>query len=143
VAFSVYGDILPANRYLLAYHAQKSHAAKRGIEFLLTFKEWCDFWGDDVDRRGSGKDDLQMQRFADTGPYQVGNIKKGTPKENMVTAGRMKRKRASEAAHKELQAALDRAMYGADDPDPDDDVDEEIHKLGFRSSYSERYFYKL
>lgn len=131
------------NRYLRAYRAQKYGAAQRGIEFKLSFKEWCDFWGDDVDRRGNGPNDLQMQRFADTGPYEIGNIRKGTPRENMKTAGHMKRKRASENAHKELQSALDRAMFENHGPEVDDDGHEDgMPHLGMRSSFEERFSFR-
>jgi hypothetical protein len=133
---------LSINRYLRAYRAQRDNAKRRGIEFHLTFKEWCDFWGEDVDRRGNGPNDLQMQRFADTGPYAVGNIRKGTPKQNSVTASHMRRKRACDKAHMELQSALDRALYENHAPEPDEYVDEELYKLGYGSSYSQRFSYR-
>jgi hypothetical protein len=135
---------LSINRYLRAYRAQKDGAAHRGIAFELTFKEWCDFWGNDVDRRGNGPDDLQMQRFADTGPYAIGNIRKGTPKQNMITAGHMKRKRASERAHVELQAALDRAMFENHEPEEELDLEDDgFPNLGLRSSLQDRYNFRL
>jgi len=64
------------------YTSQKGHAKHRGIEFNLTFEEWMDWWGDDFDKRGRGKDDLVMARIGDTGPYELGNIKKITFSEN-------------------------------------------------------------
>lgn len=131
---------LDINKYRVAFQTQKSHAATRGIGFHLTFKEWCDFWGGDIDRRGSGEFDLQMQRHADTGPYAIGNIRKGTPKQNNVTRGRMDRKRSCDAAANELQIALDAMMN--DDSLLDHDSDgREAHygSLGLKSSYRHRY----
>ena len=74
------------NKYFKAYQSQKSGATARGIEWKLTFREWRDWWGDDIDKRGRGANQLQMQRFNDSGPYAIGNITKGTPKQNAATA---------------------------------------------------------
>jgi len=74
------------NKYFKSYQAQKSGAIRRGIEWKLTFREWRDWWGDDIDKRGRGANQLQMQRFNDTGPYALGNIVKGTPAQNAATA---------------------------------------------------------
>lgn len=102
-----------------AYRAQKRNAKTRGIEFLLTFEEWLEWWGDDLDKRGVGPNDLQMQRPADTGPYALGNIRKGTPKTNAVTMGRMERLRHTEQAGKERIAVQDAMMFAHSAPDPD------------------------
>lgn len=67
------------------YAQQKRGAGQRGIEFKLTFEQWLEWWGEDLDRRGSGKESLQMQRFHDKGAYELGNIKKGYPRENSRT----------------------------------------------------------
>lgn len=58
----------------------------RRIEWELTFEQWVEWWGDDIELRGQGSDNLQMQRINDTGPYALGNIVKGTPKQNTATA---------------------------------------------------------
>ena len=65
-----------------AYRNQKSNAKRRGVEFLLTFEEWRDWWGKDFAGRGSAKGRLVMARYGDKGPYQLGNIKKITCSEN-------------------------------------------------------------
>lgn len=111
------------NEYRIKYQTQKSNAKIRGIDFLLTFQEWCEFWGEDIERRGTGPNDLQMQRKCDTGPYAIGNISKGTPKQNAVTRENMLRKSKSEQAALELQIALD-AMMNEDSPPKPDDFDE-------------------
>jgi hypothetical protein len=130
------------NKYRRAYHNQKAHAAQRGIEFLLTFQEWCDFWGEDIERRGNGPNDLQMQRHADTGPYTIGIIRKGTPKQNAVTAWNMRRKRECEMSAEELQIALDAMMNEPDRLDHDDDGRESHYfHMGIKSSYRHRYFH--
>lgn len=65
------------------YGTQKHHAVKvRKIEWNLTFEEWFEWWGDDIHRRGKGKDDLVMARFGDVGPYSLDNIYKATFGEN-------------------------------------------------------------
>lgn len=134
------------NQYRIAYNTQKSNAARRGIVFNLTFQQWCEFWGEDIGRRGNGPNDLQMQRFADTGPYELGNIRKGTPKQNSATYQRMRAKRKSEQAALELQIALDAMMNEPSPPPHDEELTDdvkELNKLGLRSSkqlFSYRYF---
>jgi len=68
-----------------AYYSQMSHAKARGIGWEITFQEWLDWWGEDLDRRGRGKDQLSMQRIRDRGPYKLGNIEKGYPRDNAHT----------------------------------------------------------
>ena len=59
-----------------AYTNQKNNAERLGIDFLLTFEEWCDWWGDDFCDRGKNKGKLVMARYGGKGPYALGNIKK-------------------------------------------------------------------
>ncbi len=34
------------------YYAQRKNAKQRGIGWELTFQQWLDWWGEDLDRRG-------------------------------------------------------------------------------------------
>lgn len=134
------------NKYRMAYHTQKSHAAHRGIGFNLTFQQWCEFWGEDIERRGNGPDNLQMQRCADTGPYELGNIRKGTPKQNSATYQCMRAKRLTDQAAVDLQIALDAMMNEPSLPPHDEQLTDdrkELFKLGLKSSkqlFSYRYY---
>lgn len=56
------------------YGLQRNAARQRGIEFLLTFEEWLDIWGDKLSQRGKGTNRLCMSRHGDVGPYAVGNV---------------------------------------------------------------------
>ena len=94
-----------------AFCNQKNAAKRRGIGWELTFDQWLSWWGADLDNRGPSRDNLQMQRFADQGPYALGNIKKGTPRDNSKTAGKGKQNRASERKKREHQAYLDALMW--------------------------------
>lgn len=100
-----------------AYHNQKSGARARGIEFKLTFDEWLEFWGRDIEHRGKHRHQLCMQRPCDKGAYELGNIRKGTPKENGVTKGAMYQARAWDAAR---WAYLEAVEPSPDDETPDD-----------------------
>lgn len=97
---------------LQAYHSQRHNAKSRGIGWELTFKEWCDFWGEDIDRRGTRRDQLGMQRIMDSGPYRVGNIRKGHPRDNVRT-----RECAHWDAGKRIRhtVAIPRVAWGADE----------------------------
>ena len=55
----------------------------------MTFKQWLDWWGEDLDQRGRGGHELSMQRPCDSGPYALDNIRKGTPKDNGRTRAAM------------------------------------------------------
>lgn len=126
-----------------AFNAQKAGAKQRGISWGLTFKEWCDFWGDDIHRRGTGHDKLQMQRFSDLGGYEIGNIKKGYPRDNVSTANIIKANKRTDSAHKQLQEALDRAMYEPSELEDDEpEEDDGFPNLGIRTTRQARYDYR-
>ena len=98
-------------RAKLAYGYQKGGAKHRGIAWELTFDQWLEWWGSDLDRRGVGVDSLQMQRPNDSGPYAIGNIYKGTPKQNMQTKGNMQRNRSADRQKRKHQEYLDSLMW--------------------------------
>jgi hypothetical protein len=77
-----------SNPKRLAYAQQKDNASKRGIEFLFTFEQWLEFWGDDVILRGNSPDDLVMARRRDCGPYSPENCVKVSVSENSIDANR-------------------------------------------------------
>lgn len=140
--FCVYGAKLSVDRYLNAYRNQKYGAAKRGVEFLLTFKQWCDFWGADIDRRGTGPDDLQMQRIGDSGPYAIGNIKKGRPRQNAITMGLVRRTRNTAMAAEIREAELDFLMTQESGESTSDD-DDGLPCLGYASMIDRRYSFAV
>ena len=108
------------------FHSQRHGAASRGIAWQLTFQQWLDWWGDDLDRRGRGSGQLQMQRFADTGPYALGNIRKGHPLDNTRTMGRMVRKRNTAAARSESLAAAMAAPTVQREDEPEVEPEDEL-----------------
>ena len=93
----------------IAFSTQRSGAKSRGIEWKLSFEQWLAWWGSDLGQRGAHRGQLQMQRFHDKGAYELGNIKKGTPKENMKTSGNCRRSMTSLRDHARLQKMLDEA----------------------------------
>lgn len=64
------------------YHAHKSRATRRGIEFLFTFKEWKTMWDNSGKIRGRASDEYCMARYNDVGPYSVDNVSIITNREN-------------------------------------------------------------
>lgn len=84
-----------------------------------------------------------MQRYFDMGSYSLGNIVKGHPLQNSKTRWNMHRKHQTELAAAELQKRLDAVMFEESSPDLDDlGTDEEMVKLGIKSSHSLRYQYQ-
>jgi hypothetical protein len=59
-------------------------ARQRGVEFQLTFEEWCHIWlsSGHFHERGRGSHQYVMARFGDRGPYAVGNVRITTAHEN-------------------------------------------------------------
>jgi len=57
------------------YKAHKSGAAKRGIEFLLTFDEWWGLWEPHYAKMGRKKGCMCMCRTLDRGAYVIGNVR--------------------------------------------------------------------
>lgn len=127
---------------LRKFQHQQSGAQRRGIKWQLTFQQWLEWWGVDLDRRGPHYDQLGMCRFADRGPYALDNIYKGYPKDNRKTAGNMKRLRNTLQAKADLEAARDAsAEY---EPEHDEVSEDEAYlrrRLGVRSSYQHSDFY--
>jgi hypothetical protein len=70
------------NKAKRGYLTQRKDAKRRGVEFKLSYEEWLEFWGDDLDLRGRDDHQLCMARYGDTGAYEIGNIKKLTMSQN-------------------------------------------------------------
>ena len=123
-----------SDRYKRAYLAQKHGAAQRGIGWELTYEEWREWWGDDIHRRGTGHDQLQMQRYADAGPYALWNIKKGCPRDNMRTAGKGRRRNLCDRRRSDIEAALNAAMFAPSAPPLDESEDDGLDRPGWDRS---------
>jgi len=63
--------------YKEKYYLQKYIAIERGIEWLLTFKQWMKIWTDSghLHERGRKLGQYCMSRPGDKGPYSVDNVK--------------------------------------------------------------------
>jgi hypothetical protein len=66
------------------YRAHRDAALHRGIPFLLSFGQWWSIWqrSGHWDERGKRRGQYQMARFADQGPYELGNVRVCTVTEN-------------------------------------------------------------
>lgn len=63
-------------RMRVRFLQQRASAKYRGVEFLMTFEEWRDWWlaTGRIDERGKLRGQWVMGRTGDAGPYQLGNI---------------------------------------------------------------------
>lgn len=61
---------------MLAYKTQRMNARRRGIPWLLTFKQWWRIWqrSGKFEKRGHRLGQYVMARHRDKGPYTVGNV---------------------------------------------------------------------
>ena len=57
-----------------------------GIEFTMTYDQWLSVWGDKLENRGVHSGQYGMLRTRDEGGYTLGNVRIGTPKENVQEA---------------------------------------------------------
>jgi hypothetical protein len=82
------------SKFKTAYKWHKSNASKRGIAFLFTFEEWCNWWIETGkwEQRGVGKDKYCMCRFNDIGAYELGNVYCATNSKNLSDANKDKPK---------------------------------------------------
>lgn len=58
------------------YNEQKYRAKSRGINFPITFTEWCEVWqhSGKWEQRGCRKGQYVMSRINDEGPYHKTNV---------------------------------------------------------------------
>jgi hypothetical protein len=78
--------------YEKEYLQAQSNAARRKIEFLLTFEEWLEIWVSSgyLAERGRKSHQYCMGRYGDKGPYAVGNVYITTCLENLAIQKRAK-----------------------------------------------------
>jgi hypothetical protein len=71
------------------FYMQRTHAAQRGIAWLLTFAMWWSIWQHSgrYFLRGRGRGRYCMARFGDKGPYAVGNVHIVTNEQNQAEMG--------------------------------------------------------
>jgi len=111
-----------------AYNAQRHNAKRRGIGWEFSFESWIEWWGDDLALRGKGKNQLQMQRPHDQGPYSPSNARKGHPVQNSRTAGACRRRDNAEARKDALNRHLD-AISAFDQTEPVDEDELELNRM--------------
>jgi hypothetical protein len=72
------------NPDLVIFRAQKNQARRRGIGFLLSFKEWQSIWkkSGHAHERGRRLSQYCMARFGDKGAYAIGNVRIITHEQN-------------------------------------------------------------
>lgn len=58
-----------------AFSRARSNAARRGIEWKLTFSEWWGYWKENFSNMGRMSGDMCMCRTLDMGGYEVGNVR--------------------------------------------------------------------
>lgn len=73
-----------ANKKRKRWLDQRATSKKRGVDFNLSFEEYCEFWGDNFHKKGRRMTELCMGRYDDKGAYEVGNIYQCTNAENKL-----------------------------------------------------------
>jgi hypothetical protein len=56
------------------YTTHRAQAKSRGVEFTLTFEEWCALWEPHWSERGKKPGQYCMTRKNDAGNYSLGNV---------------------------------------------------------------------
>jgi hypothetical protein len=90
-----------SNTWFGAYSRHKLRAARRKIDFLLTFEEWTAIWqaSGKWEQRGTRRGQYVMARYGDRGPYAAGNVRICTCAENMKEAHHCRRSFANAMAY--------------------------------------------
>jgi hypothetical protein len=74
---------------------QRANAEARGIQFLLTFEEWLEWWRSTgkMTERGRHREEYVMARKGDEWAYELGNIECVTASRNCIDGnkGRVRR----------------------------------------------------
>lgn len=65
------------------YNDQKSSAKRRGIEWRITFEEWCEWWVATGHWDQRSRTGYVMARYGDKGAYELGNIYCTTAHQNV------------------------------------------------------------
>lgn len=57
------------------FRLQEDSARRKGIAFELTFADWLEVWGPDIERRGKRVGDLYLERIHKPKGYVRGNLR--------------------------------------------------------------------
>lgn len=84
-----------------AYNSQKNNARIRGVEWRMTFPEWCDIWKKSgfLEHRGRGAGKYVMARLGDIGPYSPENVYITTNAQNISDGYEFRRQRHYKRPH--------------------------------------------
>ncbi len=71
-------------KWRTVWNIARNDSKRRGISFDLTFEQWLEIWESSghLHERGRRRDQYQMARTGDVGPYAVGNVSIITCREN-------------------------------------------------------------
>jgi hypothetical protein len=75
------------HKFYRAFAQQRNQAQWRGETWTMSFEEWFDTWGNDIERRGRGSGDLAMTRKDASQPWCVDNVDIITRKEHLQRCG--------------------------------------------------------
>lgn len=108
------------------YKQQKRNAKIRGIDWQLTYEQWCKIWADSGrwDQRGNWAEGYVMMRPGDVGPYAVGNVVIGRHVDNVAERNRIVFAAARAQDEEERPADWYEAEAAGDAPAEDDPFDD-------------------
>lgn len=111
-------DDIKRMKYLTQYKAQIAAARQRQLEWHLTFDEWINFWGDDIDKRGIKRESMVMALHDRELGFRLDNIYKTTKGEltiELVNRGNRHERsvRTPQGEFKSVAAAARAHNYGA------------------------------
>lgn len=75
------------HKFYRAFAQQRNQAQWRNEGWTMSFEEWFDFWGEDIERRGRGAEDLAMTRKDSSQPWTLENVELITRKEHLQRCG--------------------------------------------------------
>ena len=125
---------------------QRRNAEKRGIEWSMTFPEWCKIWNESgkYPLRGRQAQSYVMSRLNDAGAYAIGNVKICTAVENisesyLVTTAEMRLKKRSSRLIQRNITAFELAEQGYSWAAIGQKLGVKVSSIGKYITYGERY----
>lgn len=110
--------------YKQVFSNARSRANKSGVGWILSFDEWIEWWGDDIDRIGTGQNDLRMVRISDKEPFSIHNIRKVDAIQFGKIISAKRRNRASFVHAEENAFRKDAMVYSASKEIDNDHIDD-------------------
>lgn len=111
------------SHYKQIFSSARSKARRAGVSWNLSFDEWLEWWGKDLDKMGRGQNDLRMVRISESEPFSLENLRKVDAIQLGKILSSRHRNKACSAYSDENIFRKDAMVYSPSKDDDDDSTD--------------------